>query len=98
MKAYAYSSFKQYDKLFPLVVDALGNTAIEDYIIGGFVDTLEKNITDKKQRKTLLKAAEKRVAALKADFAANTDEKSRKKTQQEWMLKEYEKIIASLQK
>lgn len=98
VKAYAYSSFKQYDKLFPLVVDALGNTAIEDYIIGGFVDTLEKNITDKKQRKTLLKAAEKRVAALKADFAANTDEKSRKKTQQEWMLKEYEKIIASLQK
>jgi len=35
---------------------------------------------------------------LKADLAANTDEKSRKKTQQEWMLKEYEKIIASLQK
>lgn len=98
VKAYAYSEFKQYDKLFPLVVDALGNTDVEDYYVGGFVDTLAKNITDKKQRKTLLKAVEKRVAALKADLAANTDEKSRKKTQQEWMLKEYEKIIASLQK
>lgn len=98
VKAYAYSEFKQYDKLFPLVVDALGNTDVEDYYVGGFVGTLAKNITDKKQRKTLLKAVEKRVAALKADLAANTDEKSRKKTQQEWMLKEYEKIIASLQK
>lgn len=98
VKAYAYSEFKKYDKLFPLVVDALGNTDVEDYYVGGFVDTLTKNITDKKQRKTLLKAVEKRVAALKADLAANTDEKSRKKTQQEWMLKEYEKIIASLQK
>lgn len=98
VKAYAYSEFKKYDKLFPLVVDALGNTDVEDYYVGGFVDTLAKNITDKKQRKTLLKAVEKRVAALKADLAANTDEKSRKKTQQEWMLKEYEKIIASLQK
>ena len=98
VKTYAYAGLKQYDKLFPLVVDALGNTDVEDYYVGGFVDTLTKNITDKKQRKTLLKLVEKRVAALKADLAANTDEKSRKKTQQEWFLKEYEKIVTELQK
>lgn len=98
VKTYAYAGLKQYDKLFPLVVDALGNADVEDYYVGGFVDTLTKNITDKKQRKTLLKLVEKRVAALKADLAANTDEKSRKKTQQEWFLKEYEKIVTELQK
>lgn len=98
VKTYAYAGLKQYDKLFPMVIASVNDAKVEDYKVVGYVGTLAKNITDKKQRKTLLKAVEKRVAALKADLAANTDEKSHKKTQQEWYLKSYEEALISLKK
>lgn len=98
VKTYAYAGLKQYDRLFPHIMGALDNKDIEDYKVIGYVGTLEKNVTDKKQRTTMLKAIEKRVKALNTAVAAAADNDDRKKSQQEFYLKEYEKIIANLQK